>query len=560
MRAISATGLLGDFADRGVIGLPDVHLARTITRLAGDESPPVELAIALTMRAWRTGSPCLDLRHADRLTADPDQDTAPDIAGLPWPDRQPWLQAVAASPLVGTEHDRRPLCLDGDLLYLRRTWDDQAAVVAALAGRDRAAPPDSPVAPTGDAITDAVLTGWTTVLTGGPGTGKTQKIADIVATVGGLPGFESIALAAPTGKAAARLGQALGAGTHSPSTLHRLLGARGPGRGFRYNATNPLPADFVIVDELSMVSLPLMAALLRALRPNARLLLVGDPGQLASVEAGDVLADLVAAGTDHDPPLVHNLTHVWRHTGALAELAAAAGAGDADRALAILDGGDPAVRLVDRDAGDTDWAGLPDVAEAVRTAARAAQDAARRGDARAAVDATDGHRLLCAHRQGPYGVATWARRVAQLTTPTGLRPDDWWAGRAVLATTTAPDLGVVSGDEGVAVVEGGAVRLAFEDRSDAGGSSRLLPVDSVPGLATLDAMTVHKAQGSQFRAVTVVLPPVTSPLSIRPLIYTAMTRASQRLVLVGTREQLRHGLTTDPVRASGLADALRRAF
>ena len=562
MKAIAATGLLSDFAEAGVLGLPDVHLARTLTGLVRDAAPEVGLAIALTLRAWRTGSPCLDVTRADVLGID-DEETTPDTAGLGWPEAGPWLDALRQSPLIGTGDDDRPLCLDGSLLYLRRTWLEQQQVVRSLAVRWAMAPPAPPAGSTGDDVIDAVLNQWTCVLTGGPGTGKTHKVAELIEAVTDLAGFAQIAVAAPTGKAAARLAQAMGPGAPVPVTLHRLLGARGPGRGFRFGAGNPLPADLVIVDELSMVSLPLMAALLSALRPATRLLLVGDPGQLASVEAGAVLADLVAAdvtATAHgNTPLVRMLTHVWRYGGALADLSSAAAVGDADRALGVLDRQDPAAILVDRDAAGVTWNDLPDVAGAIRATTQATRLQAEAGEGPAAVAALDGHRLLCAHRQGPYGVSVWARRVAELTTPPGRRADDWWAGKPVLATVTAPDLGVVSGDQGVAIATPDGLRLAFDSRGANGMTSALLPVDAVPSLATLDAMTVHKSQGSQFRAVTVVLPPLDSPLLIRPLLYTAMTRASEQLTVIGTREQLRQGLVTAPGRASGLAAALREA-
>ena len=558
-QAIAATGLLRDFAQAGVLGLADVHLARTLGQMGGDMQPDVGLAAALTLRAWRTGSTCLDIEHADTLGADPDAEVTPDISGLPWPEPATWLTALRASPLVGDAGSRQPLCLDGHRLYLRRTWQAQSGIVAALATRWRAAPPPAPIGPVGDAVVDAVLSRWTHVLTGGPGTGKTTAIAHVVECL--YPVLPHIALAAPTGKAAARLAQTLGPGAPQPTTVHRLLGARGPGRGYRHDAMNPLAADLLIVDELSMVSLPLMAALLAALRPACRLLLVGDPGQLASVEAGAVLADLVAAGVTagahDDAPLVQHLTHIYRHEGALAELSAAVAAGDAASALGIIDQADAAVVLEDADAAGLDIGSLPRLAHTVRDAAAVVQQAAKRGDAATALAGLDAHRLLCAHRFGPYGVANWARQVASITTPPRQRPGDWWPGKAVLATATTPDLGVISGDQGVTVLTPDGPRLAFDADTSA---PRTLPVNALPGLATLDAMTVHKSQGSEFAAVTVVLPPVTSPLLIRPLLYTAMTRAKQRLHLVGTREQLSQGIATAPHRVSGLADALKAAL
>jgi len=558
-QAIAATGWLRDFDDAGVLALADVHLARTLGTLSGDTSPSVGLAAALTLRAWRTGSTCLDIEHADTLGADPDAEVTPDISGLDWPEPGAWLSQLRASPLVGDAQSRRPLCLDGQRLYLRRTFEAQSVVVGALYARWRNRPPVAPIGPVGDGVVDAVASRWTHVLTGGPGTGKTTAIAHVVECL--QPVLPHIALAAPTGKAAARLAQTLGPGTPQPTTVHRLLGARGPGKGFRLGSMNPLAADLVIVDEVSMVSLPLMAALLAALRPSARLLLVGDPGQLASVEAGAVLADLVAAGVTasaiDDAPLVQHLTHIYRHEGALAELSAAVAAGDTVGALGIIDASNGAITLEDADAAGLDIAHLPQLARTVRDAAADVQQAANLGDGEAALRALDAHRLLCAHRFGPYGVSTWARQVASITTPPRQRPGEWWPGRAVLATATTPDLGVISGDQGVAVQTPAGLRLAFDAE---GATTQTLPVNALPGLATLDAMTVHKAQGSEFATVTVVLPPVSSPLLIRPLLYTAMTRAKKRLHLVGTREQFAQGIATAPQRVSGLADALRETL
>jgi len=563
--AISATGQLASFSEAGVLGLADVHLASTLARLSGDATPDVALAAALTMRAWRTGSPCLDVTRADVLSADPDTETTPEVVGLDWPDPGAWLDHLRASPLVssaGSSEDSRPLVLDGHLLYLRNTWRSQSVVVGALAKRWVVAPPAPPAGPTGDEVIDAVFTQWTSILTGGPGTGKTTAVARLVSQAEQLPEFRTIAMAAPTGKAAARLAQALeAAGIVSaarPTTLHRLLGSRGPGRGFRHDAANPLPADLVIVDEVSMVSLPLMASLLKALRPTARLLLVGDPAQLASVEAGSVLADLVAAdvaaSAHGDTPLVTRLTHVYRHQGPLAALSAAVAAGDVDGALAAVERSSGVIDLVGRDAASVTWADLPDAAAAIRQAAQVTRQAADRGDSATALASLDAHRLLCAHRLGPYGVALWARQVSALATPPGCRTDDWWPGKAVLATATTPDIGVVSGDQGVAIDTPDGLRLVFDDPSE---TTRQLSLNAVPGLATLDAITVHKAQGSEFDAVTVVLPPTDSPLSIRPLLYTAMTRARHRLTLIGTTDQLRHALATPSNRTSGLAEALR---
>jgi exodeoxyribonuclease V alpha subunit len=285
----------------------------------------------------------------------------------PWPAGPGWRDAVLASPLVG---EGRPLRWEFGLLYLDRYRGQEQQVRDDLLARHAQSPPvvDPAALSAGLArlfadrddgqrrAAELAVTGWTTVIGGGPGTGKTTTVARVLALLMGQPGPQPrVAMAAPTGKAAARLQEAVQAQalelppgdrhdlpTLTASTLHRLLGWR-PGRSqrFRHDRENRLPFDVIVVDETSMVSLTMMARLLEAVRPDARLLLVGDPDQLASVEAGAVLADLVAgltAGTGDDTAGsgVALLRTTWRFGGAIAELAAAVRVGDADAALAVL--------------------------------------------------------------------------------------------------------------------------------------------------------------------------------------------------------------------------------
>ena len=324
--ALGASGLLQIFNRAGVLTTSDVHVARRLGRLGAVADDRVSLAAALAARAPRLGHVCVDLSTV-RATADADVEMPGDLDQLPWPDPEDWLAVLAESPLVG---DDRPLHLVDTTLYLDRLWTDEQQVARDL--RARAATPAGDVDPDrlasglhrlfdGNDLPDlqrlaaavAVLRS-VSVVAGGPGTGKTTTVARVLALLdeqasvaGRRPPL--IALAAPTGKAAARLEEAVRAGAGSMPvdadvqerlgaltgvTLHRLLGFNPGNRTrFRHNRLNRLPHDVVVVDETSMVSLSLMARLVEAVRPEARLILVGDPEQLASVEAGAVLGDIV---------------------------------------------------------------------------------------------------------------------------------------------------------------------------------------------------------------------------------------------------------------------------
>ena len=366
-----------------------------------------------------------------------------------------------------------------------------------------------------------------------------------------------IALAAPTGKAAARLQEAvqLEVGKLAPSdqealaglhatTLHRLLGSRpDTSARFRHHRGNRLPHDVIVVDETSMVSLTMMARLLEAVRPETRLVLVGDPDQLASVEAGAVLADLVD-GLGEGRIAALKTSH--RFGKSIGTLATAIRVGDADKAVEVLRAGGEHIEWIDTD----------DPRERLRNVlvrhAVALRTAAVLGDERAALQVLDDHRLLCAHRRGPFGVAYWNRQVERwLTEETG-EPiwSSWYAGRPVLATANDYGLGLYNGDTGVTVVRDGALRVVIGDATFA--TSRLADVE------TMHAMTIHKSQGSQADEVTVLLPQEESRLLTRELFYTAVTRAKERVRVVGSEAALRAAIERRAIRASGLARRLRR--
>lgn len=575
LRAVVAPGLLGAFADAEILEAADVHVARRLTALAGDTDESVALAVALVVRALRAGSVCVDLRSVADQVARPE---------LPWPPREQWLAAVRASPLVGSPPVLRLFGHGtGELLYLDRYWleeqqvcDDVLALLASTPAGDTL--PDGTVPslhrlfPAGReeqrAAAEVALMQSLTVLTGGPGTGKTSTVARLLALLAeqasltGKPPLR-IALAAPTGKAAARLLEAvqlevgmLDAADRdrlpelTSSTLHRLLRSRPDSSSrFRHHRENRLPHDVIVVDETSMVSLTLMARLLEAVRPDSRLLLVGDPDQLASVEAGAVLADLVDGLGGRDDVRIAALQTSHRFGESIGALAAAIRDGAADGVIGLLAAGGEHIEWLDTDEpGDQ-------LRKVLLPHALRLREAAILGDGAAGLATLGEHRLLCAHRRGPYGVRYWNRQIERWLTESTGEPiwTDWYAGRPVLVTANDYGLGLYNGDTGVTVVRGNG--LCAVVGSGAGpvefATGRLADVD------TMHAMTIHKSQGSQADEITVLLPQEESRLLTRELFYTAVTRAKARVRVVGSEAAIRHAISRRVVRASGLARRLR---
>jgi exodeoxyribonuclease V alpha subunit len=599
--ALQASGLLRAFNEAGVIDAADVHVARELARLGGESDETVLLAVALAVRGPRLGHVHVDLAQI-RDTAAVDAEEPVDLAALEWPEPKAWIAQVSASPLVSAGDgpapagDVRPLRLVGSWLYLDRYWAEEVGVARAL--RAMAAGPagavDAPLLQDGlarlfgaeasgrqaQAAAAAVTHRWS-VVAGGPGTGKTTTVARIVALIceqaaaagGAVP---LVALAAPTGKAAARLQESVHAEAAAlavapevrdqllalrASTIHRLLGWRpGSSSRFRHDRNQRLAHDVVVVDETSMVSLSLMARLIEALRSSARLILVGDPGQLASIEAGAVLGDIVGLGADgsHPHPEIVVLDRVHRFGGGIARLATAIRTGDADAVIGLLRAGADDLTWLDVDVAEHE--ALPAVAEPALAAARATFEAARAGRARDALEALGSFRILCAHRRGPYGVTTWtARMEAWLAAELAdLDPEDrWYVGRPLLVNENDYELRLNNGDTGVVVALGdGRVAAAFARGEDTieHSPSRLGAVD------TVYAMTVHKSQGSQFDGAAVLLPSgragTVSRILTRELLYTAATRAQRHLILAGTEESVRAAVARPVARASGLGRRL----
>ncbi len=584
---------------RGVLSDLDVAFALSMARIGQESRAEILLAVALASRAVGLGHVCLDLiRYADGAPIVDDSGALIEIEAAPRVGA--WAAALRTSPLVApARRDAPPAPLvldDAHRLYLRRYWLHQETLAEAIAARAGAAAPL--VAP--DALERALerlfppLAGRPgadmqrvaarmaaarrfCVISGGPGTGKTYTVVRILALLveqaqaAGAPAPRMLLLA-PTGKAAARLRESIIAGKRDlacsadvaaaipteAATIHRALGAR-PGRGasFSRGRGRPLPVDLVLVDEASMVDLALMAHLVDALPPAARLVLLGDQDQLASVEAGAVLGDICNTGAPQRSDFARGIvelteSHRYRPDGGIGRLAAAIKAGDAPAMWAAFEGA-PAAEVAWR---------VPESPELLGPALEAHIEAGfadylAAGSARQRLVALERFRILCAHRRGPYGVETVNQQVERLLAERGrLRLDGaWYVGRPILVTRNDYQLRLFNGDVGVIAEAADDPRRRVAVFAEGDGVRELSPA-RLPPHETVFAMSVHKSQGSEFDRVAVLLPMLPSPIVSRELLYTAVTRARDRVLVVGPRAVVEHAVAHRVERASGLRDRL----
>jgi len=555
-----------------------------------------------------------------------------------------WLQRLAGSRLVANgarkEDAARPLVLSGQRLYLRRYWTYERQIDGALRQRleqVEAIPSDLPARlaqlfATGSQagqvdwqkLACALATrGGFSIITGGPGTGKTTTVVRLLALLQ-APAVEAgrplrIRLAAPTGKAAARLTESIGQQVErlavdaqvreniptDVSTVHRLLGSRPGSRHFRHHAGNPLPLDVLVVDEASMIDLEMMANLLAALPAHARLVLLGDKDQLASVEAGAVLGDLCRdaeagryspqtqawleqvsgeslAGSELQPgsreqfPLAQQVVMLrfsrrFGESSGIGRLARLVNLQDAEQARALLEQTqDDVYGLTLRGEQDRaldrlllDGLGSSEGPQGYRSYLQAigrqrppvatpALDPRWEAWAMAVLQGFETFQLLCAVRKGPWGVEGLNQRVARVLGAAGLIDVEqpWYEGRPVLMTRNDYGLGLMNGDIGIALrlpdeQQPGqqVLRVAFA-RNDGRGGVRFVLPSRLNDVETVYAMTVHKSQGSEFDHTALVLPDVLNPVLTKELIYTGITRAKSCFTLIEPRQ----GVFEDAVR------------
>ncbi len=593
LRGLCETGLLEPL---------DAALARAVARIDPEADPAVLLAAALASRARGEGHLCLRLSDwAGRSLSLPGGES---LSLPPLPD---WQRRLDASPAVGGGRPV-PLVREGERLYLRRYWRQERELASALlelAGES--GHPDVPLlrrqlvvlfGPPGGTDWQRVAAAVATsrrlcIISGGPGTGKTTTLARILVLLLRLGLCRRVRLAAPTGKAAARMQEALRQaagelpqGTEREAllalegqTLHRLLGLR-PDGGSRHHGGNPLAADLVVVDEASMVDLPLMSRLLQALPRPCRLILLGDRDQLASVEPGAVLADLCAAGEGFTTSFRAFLESACgtpvpavEGRGALADCVVqlsrsyrfAPDSGIGRLARALLQGDTAAVEaLLRAGEGELSWREVSGPAERERLLRRWLEGplsdyygAVASGEPAPVLHALLRRVcLLCALRSGPWGVEAVNRRLLELLAAEG-RVDpqrQWYPGRPVMVTRNDPALGLYNGDIGIALPAGRGFRVHFE-RGPQGGLS--VPAARLQWYETVHAMTVHKAQGSEYDRIALLLPPEPNPVVTRELLYTAVTRARRQVEIWGGRETVLRAALTPTARSGGLRRRLR---
>ena len=594
----------------------DHALAQSLRRLDRDTPDAVLAAAALASLAVAKGHAGVRLGAADGLVE----------AEIAWPDADAWTRQLAASRWVDTPDDatavadpHAPLVLEGGLLYLRRYREYERALALGLQRIATQPVPEAGIEPLAllfarlfpqathddrQALAAALALRHALLLvTGGPGTGKTTTTARLLVLLVAQAlhagrASPRIALAAPTGRAAERMAESvrqavqalaamgvdadlLAALPTSGTTLHRLLGTIPDSPRFRHDGDNPLPFDVVVVDEASMIDLPLMAKLVDAVASGTRLVLLGDPDQLPSVEAGDVLAAILGAVGEGDamergdvdvlrpllgdgdktsvlaqeggearfPGIRVHLQRGWRQSEALdlAPLAAAVREGDADAALAQLRAGTLSnVHFHE---------GLADPLELQRDALlahfRALGHAATPADALAQSTRL---RLLTAVREGPQGARTLNARIERLLAEgggAGRAPQGHFQGQLLIVTENSYRHRLFNGDIGVCMRDAAGTWVAWFPGDDAGHPRAFHPA-ALPAHESAFAMTVHKAQGSEFDTVWLLLPARGNRVLSRELVYTGITRARRALHVAGSEAVIREALARHAGRWSGL--------
>lgn len=574
------------------------RFAALIQRIAPQPSPELALAVELLSQWQSDGHVCLPLNE---ITPADLRESGLEAA---LPARKDWASALRRSGMVGAAGEFKPLILDrAQRLYLQRHWQYENAVAQEIARRANFSDEGNLAAikkialPLFASASDlqklaaiVAATSRLTIISGAPGTGKTQTIVMICALLLALDGETEIALAAPTGKAAARLKQAfalartrlnwpaqiLQALPTEAATVQRLLGARTGSAHFRHDAGKPLTADVIIVDEASMIDLALLAKLLAAARPEARVILVGDKDQLASVEAGSAFRDICTSGfanglseraaekfervfgqkltAEKSRAPVHDVVVELRENfrfaegSGLAELSEAVNAGDAGRARTLLEKGDALT-----------WRPTPNMHNFERALEGRVREQflalRNETDPTTALARLSEFTVLCALRRGPFGAESVNRMIERMLLEAGdIQPGEAnFPGRALMITRNDYDAGLFNGDIGI-VLRGARGLRAFFPGDD--GLPRSFAVARLPEHASAFALSVHKSQGSEFREALLILPDRDAPVLTRELLYTGATRVRERLEVWAPRQFLDSAIGRTVRRSSGLRDSL----
>ncbi|NGP76348.1 exodeoxyribonuclease V subunit alpha [Balneolaceae bacterium YR4-1] len=586
----------------------DLEFCRFLEEVDPEINTEVLLAAGLTSYAYRQGNICISL----------DQESMEQIildSNVKFPEQKDWVNKLAHAKVIGRPGEYKPLILDeSNRLYLHKLWNYEQELAKNIIARSQKKSVDVDIKLLGSGIKRlfdlteeeinwqavaaiAAIYNNLTVISGGPGTGKTTTVLKILALI--LEQHEdssydlSIALCAPTGKAAARLEDSITSSIASLDTkeiikekiplkgrtLHQLLGARRNSSTFRFNEDNPLPYDIVIVDEASMVDQALMSRLVNALLDDAKLILIGDKDQLASVEAGSVLGSICAMDTNKISPsfakrlnkfgldvpdnilennpgkltdgiILLEKSYRFKEESGIPSFSASINNGNVDEALSLLN--------------DEQLAGISfqkfksfeqfeeNLKEDVRQYIIPLLQTA---DVNELFDKFQHFRLLSPHRRGPLGVEYLNQKVNSILLKEGLisKFDHWYHGKPIIVNQNEYSLGLNNGDIGICVRDGNdGYHVLF--KSDSGFNS--LAPSRLPDFSPAYALTVHKSQGSEFEHIKIILPEKSSGILTRELLYTAVTRSRSSVTVVGKETVLREMINAKIMRSSGLKELL----